>query len=401
MTLDQIDAALSGWRARLAQAADSLLELDGNAAYQRLRPSTGQPPVVLTGRTLARIGPILPLIDGLWQTQSQLTDSVNQAEKLRVALKRLWVHEADQREIEFLLLGESILLPAVDMPFAQRGLLSAPAPVRGMTLEQLLSQMTRNYALVKDAVLTLGGAWDTLGQKLAEAEREMADLDALAKQLGLDVSATLTAAHRELTALHDRVASDPLGASADFTTSLNSQLTRIRTQLTATKQRRDQLDADLRRADKWVSELDALQKSCQAAQAECIAKIANFSSTLPFVPNDLAGWLRSVEAARQSQQWKSAQIGLTRWFQAADAAHEMLSGFLTSSTAMLERREELRGLLRALQAKATAQEARGVPVPPDLAALALRAEALLHGRPTPLDEAAALVSEYERRLVAG
>ena len=155
MTLEQVDRALTEWQARLAQTGSSLLELDDSVAYQRLRGTADMPPVKLAGATLAKAGPALALIDGLWQAQSQLSDIINRAERLRPALRRLWAHDSEQRQIEFLPFGASVPLPAADTPFAQRGLLSGPAAAQAITPDQLLSQMTQNFAAVKETVLAL------------------------------------------------------------------------------------------------------------------------------------------------------------------------------------------------------------------------------------------------------
>jgi hypothetical protein len=395
MTLEQIDRALAEWQARLAQAGSSLLELDDSAAYQRLRGRVDTPPAKLTGLTQTRVGPALALIDGLWQSQQQLTDIVNQAERLRPALKRLWAHDAEQRQIEFLLFGASVQLPPAETPFDQRGLL--PQSAQAITPDQLLAQMTRNFAVVKEAVLALQSAWSCLEPAFAAAEREVADLLALADRLGVSPPLSLDTARREIATLQNRTAADPLGARAD-TAPLTALLVSARSQLVALKQQRDNLETDLHRANTLLSQIDALQESCEAVLADCHAKIDGFSQVLPPLPPDLPGWLQSVEAARQNQQWKSALVGLERWFQAAEDARARLAGFRKTSSALLERREELRGLLSALQAKAAAQAYRGAMLDPSLPEVASDAERLLHGRPTPLNRAAALVTEYERRL---
>ncbi len=397
MTLEQIDQALAEWQARLAQAGSSLLELDDSAAYQRLRGTADTPPARLTGVTLAKAGPALALIDGLWQSQQQLTDIAGQAERLRPALKRLWAHDAEQKQIEFLLFGASVQTPTAALPFAQRGLLAGPQSAQAITPDQLLSEMTRNFAVVKGTVLALQAAWNRLEPALAAAEQEAADLSVLADQLGVPPPSILDTARREIALLHDRAATDPLGTDAD-TAPLTALLASVRTQLALLKQQRDKLDADLRRAGTLLFEINTLQETCEAVQAECRAKIEGFSQAIPPLPPDLPRWLQSIEAARQNRQWPSAQIGLERWLQSAEDARARVNEFQKSSTALLERREELRGLLSALQAKAAAQSRRGAALDPALPALASDAEKLLHGRPTPLDRAAALVTQYERRL---
>jgi hypothetical protein len=61
----------------------------------------------------------------------------------------------------------------------------------------------------------------------------------------------------------------------------------------------------------------------------------------------------------------------------------------------LDLRRELRGRLSALKAKALA---RGVSEDAKLVPLAQKAGELLHARPTPIEEASWLVSQYEARL---
>lgn len=396
MTSEQIDAALSEWQTRLSAAAGNLLELDDNAAYQRLRRSAAS----LTGRTWAQIGPALPLLDGLWQAQQQLTDIINQAEALRPALGRLWAHESERRQIEFLLRGESVQIASAQTPFAQRGLLSGPEPPsRGMTLDALLTQMTQSFTVVKDAVISLEAAWNRLDGTLMAADKDADALQAQADTLGVALSAELSAVRRDIAGLREQAKTDPLGAGTDFAASVTARLGQIRAALQAVQQQRDQLDAGLRQAQALLSELERLKQSCQVLQTECRDKIVGFGDASPALPPDLAGWLARVEAARQRQQWKPAQVGLERWKESANMARTEFAACCGAASAALARREELRGLLRALQAKAGAKAAHGAALDPALPALARDAEHLLHGGPTPLDQAAALVSEYERRLV--
>lgn len=394
MTLEQIDAALLEWKMRISRAAGNLLELDDSAAYQRLRTSAH----ALTGRTRAQIGPALPLIDGLWQSQQQLTDIINQAEALRPALGKLWTHEGERKQIEFLLFGESVQVVSAQTPFAQRGLLSGPEPSRGITADALLARMSQHFAVVKDAVVALEAAWNRLDQILMAADTEAGDLQSLADTLGMSLQAELGAMRRDIAGLRGQAQADPLGAAADFAAGLTARLGQIRSTLQTMQQQRDQLDRGLRQAGTLLAETRRLEQSCQALQAECRDKIVGFAEASPALPADLASWLTRVETAHQNRQWKPAQVGLERWLEGANAAHTEFAACCASASALLARREELRGLLRALQAKAGAKEAHGASLDPALPALARDAEQLLHGGPTPLDRAAALVSEYERRL---
>lgn len=394
MTLEQIDAALAEWKTRISRAAGNLLELDDSAAYQRLRSSAAK----LTGRTQAQIGPALPLLDGLWQSQQQLTDLVSQAESLRPALGKLWTHESERKQIEFLLFGESVQVASAPAPFAQRGLLSGPVEAQGITLDALLAQMTRNFAVVKDAVVTLESAWNRLDQSLMAADKDADALQSQAGTLGISLQAELSAVRRDIAGLREQAKTDPLGAGTDFAAGLTAPLGQIRAALQSVQQQRDRLDGGLRQAHALLSELDRMKQLHQKLQAECRNKIADFAEASPALPTDFAVWLARVETARQRQQWKPAQVGLERWLEGANTARTAFAACCGAASAALARREELRGLLRALQAKAGAKAAHGAAVDSALPALAQEAEFLLHGGPTPLDRAAALVSEYERRL---
>ena len=405
MTLDQIDQSLSEWQARIARASANLLELDDLAAYRRLRGDAGHPPAALTGLTLARVTPALAAIDGLWPALQQLTDVVKQAERLRRSLGRLWAHDGERRRIEFLLQGPSVQLPSVEAPFAQRGLLSVAEQEQSITLEQLLARMTQDFTFAKDTVLTLEAAWNRLGTALVSADREAAVLQGLADDLGVGAQPDLDAARSRIAALHDRVASDPLGADASFAADLGPSLALARAHLDSVEQQRDRLEADLRRARALLTKLRELEQSCRATAYECRNKIETAASPAalpdPIAQADLAAWIERLEAAGRQRQWNPLRVGLGRWLQAAEAVKAQLSDFHDANKAMLERREELRGLLGALQAKARAQAARGAVLDPALAALAHEAETLLHGRATPLDRATGLVTEYERRLPHG
>jgi hypothetical protein len=403
MMLDQIDRSLSEWQARLSLASANLLELDDLAAYQRLRGGPARAP--LTGLTQARVAPALAAIDGLWPALQQLTDTIKQAERLRRSCGRLWTHDAERRQIEFLLEGASIPLPSLEAPFAQRGLLSVAEQAQAITPEQLLARMTQDFAVAKDAVLALDAAWDRLDALLASADREAATLQTLSDELGVGGQPDLEAARRRIAALHGRVDSDPLGVDASFASDLEPLLERVRAQLDSVKRQRDRLEADLRRAWARLESLRELQRSCQTTARERQDKIEAVAVPAalpdPIAQADLTAWLERLEAARRQGQWTPLRVGLDRWLQAAAAAQKQLSDFQDSDRALLERREELRGLVGALQAKARAQAARGVALDPALAGLAREAETLLHGRPTPLERAAALVTEYERRLPHG
>ena len=88
-------------------------------------------------------------------------------------------------------------------------------------------------------------------------------------------------------------------------------------------------------------------------------------------------------------------VGLGKWNKSANDCvfHERAA--LNANQSPINERNELRGRLEALKAKA---RARGSAEHPDLTRIANEAANLLFNRPTPIDKASALLVDYERVL---
>ncbi len=96
-------------------------------------------------------------------------------------------------------------------------------------------------------------------------------------------------------------------------------------------------------------------------------------------------------------RWPSAAVGVTRWLA---AAQEVLADEETverTSSAPLDRRDELLGRLSARRQQARTLAARGRPIDPGLEPLAQQADDLLHRTPVPLADAAEVITAYEAR----
>ena len=126
----------------------------------------------------------------------------------------------------------------------------------------------------------------------------------------------------------------------------------------------------------------------------------------PGTPTDealLAGlptWLDKLEQVAREGRLPAAEVGLSKWdavAQAYLASDEKIAGALA---AVVARRDELAGRLRARRAQAQALAARGAALDPALEDVAREAEKLLAVRPTPLAHAAALVERYESEMQA-
>ncbi len=91
----------------------------------------------------------------------------------------------------------------------------------------------------------------------------------------------------------------------------------------------------------------------------------------------------------------SVGVGLNNWITKAKEYIATEKETWEANKTPLDTRQELRGRLDALTAKALA---RGLVENATLSELAAQAKQLLYTRPTPLAKAAELVSLYEKRL---
>src|SRR5579871_2496875 len=401
-TLDQIDKALNDWKAKLSAASDNLLELDDLFTYKRLRGDLDAPPAPLTGITQQKVGPALDAVRRLWECLQQLNDVMARAANLRQALPRFWSSESMVSEIKRLLEGPSITLPEVKIPLAERGLLASASNQVAITPTKMLEAMQEVFDAAKGIILEVDRAWQRLEPGLADAELEATSLQSLADSLGESGLSELVAIRQRLTALHTTVMTDPLGVNADFEREITPPLKRVRPLLEELSRQRDQVKRDLDRAHTLLDDLDAAHTESEQALEDCRAKIENPVGLLaPLAQtalHDLRDWLTTLETTYQQGRWRSARVGLERWTQTAQGYLANERKALAASRAPVEARAELRGRLASLRVKAQAYTARGLPLDPTLETLASEADQLLQRRPTPLDRATALVSEYEARL---
>jgi chromosome segregation ATPase len=402
MTLDQIDKALADWQTRLTLASNNLMELDDLYAYKRLCGADTSTPR-LTGITATQVTPALTAVRELWQYYQMLSDVVTRATEMRKNVPKLWGSQTTGvRELEQLLIGPSVQLPPVQTPLAQRGLLSTSETAQATTLDELLAAMTQAFQVARDALLAVDAAWRQLLPTLGACDQEAAKLQTQADALGVGTLAELTAARQQIARLRAAVESDPLGANADLDRQITPLLQRVHSLLDDLARQRDATTRDMQRAHELLATLQTLNTQCAQALDECRQKIASPTGLCAPLDasrlTDLSDWLDTLDATLQQGRWKAARVGLDRWLQTAGGLADAARAAYAANRAPLDTRAELRGRLSSLRAKAQAYTARGVALDTTLTQLAAAADQLLQQRPTPIDEAARLVTEYETRL---
>ena len=398
MTFEEIDRALTSWNQRLAAIADNLLELQSDPTYQVLTGSGGTTPVQLAGETARRVNPALKPIETIFHQFSLLQSVVDRAAQMRKDMRTVFGRDQTLKEIEALLLGESIQLPKDAVSLKDRTLLSGAQGSLTMKPEALLASMAQAYSVARDAVLTVSTAWDELAHETDRVEAELRRVQALVLNATANAPASLTEAERTFAAVKKQVETDPLQAQSELRKKLLPGLADAARELETRRRVAQQMAA----ARSTLQRLRHIENGLQAAAAERTTKILGpvgdgTGVIMPSSPpsDNLEVWLARLEARSRDERADTIARGLENWQKALNKAVEESVQALQRERAPLETRSELRGRLDALKAKARIY---GIAEDEAVAGLAQEAEVLLYARPTDLARSAAAVEAFERRL---
>lgn len=395
MTLEQIDSALREWDHKLRMAGDNLLELSGSVSYQRLLGEANWPKVQLSGATADRAQPALDGLHALWIYDGLLRDTIGRAKKLRESVSALLPSRNLLGEIERLLHGPSIELPAVATPLQQRDLLAAAEVARSVEPERVLARMNQLFQQARDVVLAIGAAWDFLPQQFIRFEAELSTLAAADGSFPNEIAA----ARGRLATLRRQFDADPLTAmqGAD---ALTAEIAAIRTRVDQLATERRRLSNDLLAARQLLVEVGHSHRQAAETAAQCNLKVRSERAppcpTADGVLAALEPWLARLEAEVAAGRWQPVRVGIERWNATARRYLDDDRKAQAAGELLLNQRRDLRGLLGALKAKAKTNDRAEDPA---LTALEQEANALLATRPTPLETLQRTVADYQQRLL--
>lgn len=394
----EIDQLIADWKNKVNIAGQNLLELQELPTYQRLCGSFGFPPVQLTGITATRVTLALEAMNDLFQHFDLLVQTVDKAIKLRQQLPR-FLSTQKISEIAQLLTGASIDLAGVQTPLAQRGLLTGAQTTNKITAAQLLQVMQNAFSVARDAVIAVDDAWTHLDVMLGEAEAQIFSMQNLAASLNQDCQSELIQAASAIASLRRSIEQDPLGTSAVFQQQVQPMLAVVKATLEQAIRQQNQIREKLATASNLLQQLKEIHTKAMATFAECPDKVLDHSILLPPLPEEqieaLRQWLMKLETKFAEGLVNPIIVGLDNWTIKAKEYIASEQQAYAVNNAPLQTRRELRGRLDALQAKALARQLIEDPI---LTELALQAKQLLYSRPTPLNKAAELISQYEKRL---
>jgi hypothetical protein len=250
-------------------------------------------------------------------------------------------------------------------------------------LQALLEPALRTAQEASAIVQAAGAAWAALTPRLAAAG------DAIAAG-GLDRP---RAAYEQLAA---DLAADPLSVDPARVAALEQAIEDARRELADLAGLRTEAGARIADARALMDRVEAAQRDGETAHRLVLAKIAR-----PEVPaprralSDLAARLREIESLIERAEWARARDALAAWTGDATAELEHALAVAAANRAPIERRNQLRGLLKAYQGKA---RSRRLLEDRETSELFRRAEHELYTAPTDLRAAAELITRYQEVL---
>jgi hypothetical protein len=381
----------------------NLLELDGSFAKQVLEGAA------LTGQTRDRWAAASAALATLWETFLAYSGVVDRIAALGTGGKR--PARKDLPELTALLTGGCVQLPGAPVPLARRDLAAAGRPP--VTLAAAVGAMRRAFTEVTEVTSAVEAVWAAIAGPLDAAAGDLARARPLADGLGPGIEAEFRDADSALAAQRAAANADPLalwrpppaGAGSPapgegHTDTAAAEL--LRERVAALTPRIAELDRLRRQARQRIDGLAAAAQAARADRQDAVAARRDAEtrvSALPPVPPEVPGPpLATLGALAGDGQWSRLAAELDRCEADLAAAATRTAEVRQTAAAALDKRDELRGLLRAYKAKAARL---GAAEDQDLSARHDRAHGLLWTAPCDLAQAEAAVAAYQRAILEG
>lgn len=372
--LEQLEVSLGSLRA-------GLVELEVSPSYLMLLDAE---PSSDTGRryqaTVTNAADLWPLIDA--------------AAEILGAARRL-LHEGGRRP-DRQRLAELVFEPwhRVELGSGQAEAVAAPT---------LLAQIRKRYDSIREAVSDIDERFRSI---LPRVEAARATLERLAAEADeLDVPEPLIGRARALADdLKERLVTDPASVHLADGNNLDLLVAEAAKQVASLRTAHDNLDTDLGATEELLASLRVLRARAEAARTQALAKVSEPDGLVRVPgaavldgPDGLAARLDRLFETAAGAGWLQQRGLLDGWLTGARKLEAQLVRAGEANRAPLEARDELRGRLRAYEAK---MAATGRAEDLGLVELADRARSVLYSAPTDLGRAETAIGELAARLRA-
>lgn len=362
-------------RADFDKVSANLLDLDADPTTKLLTAGglsgSSEAPAKAATAALDRLWALLPVI------RSPLDSVLEEQAKGR---------KADDDRIRHLLTTPTVPIDGTLLTPSQ------PATVT-LTVADAMNMLVADFATAADVIDRVGTAWRDGVPTLDSARLR---LDQMLADVGEFPEAEVT--RSALERANAAAAADPLQLGA-LLPPLRTALASAETACAMLVARRDGLRRELDEAAAQLARIEASIREGTVALDETRAKVADPAGllapldpieVLDGMPRGLTPWLERLRRTAGTD-WRAAVNGLVAWRGLAEGIEVTAEQIRQANRAPLDRRNELRGLLGGLAAKAAAA---GRAEDPELSALHQQARDLLYQAPCDLAAAVAAVDAF-------
>ncbi|WP_370084981.1 hypothetical protein [Streptacidiphilus sp. MAP12-16] len=420
MTREEVDRTLTRLGAERDAVESSLLALQDHPGRRLLEGAE------LAGRTRERWSQAEPGQGLLWSMFDTYSEALAAARAVRS--RRARPGQAELYELTELLRGRGVTVSAGQLPQGGPTLTGGARLSEQVSLTELVDRMNTWYSRIIEVASAADAVWSALPARIDLLTAELGRVRALARSVGVHVGEhpagdALEEMAKELAALRGEVVADPLafwtprpGASLNegargegargsnvagsVDTSRYDRAARavddIRLELEDLLRLRDDADERLEGVGETLARADATLAEARRARGEVLAKIA--ATEVPAVPGPASAMrerLAQADQLRRHGQWHRLGPLLDTLEGAAQRELQRARESLTSVTAPLAIRAELRGRLDAYKAMAARL---GVAEDPELIERYDQARRMLWSAPCDLRAAEYAVQRYQQAL---
>ena len=371
----------------------NLLDLDGSFGKRLLAGAQ------LTGETKKRWDAAAADLTTLWETFNAYSAVIDRAAEILAGLRRS--PGPQLTEISSLLNGTSVQLSRPSSALARGDLTSSG--VTEVTVGAAVRDMKRTFAAVAEVVSAAEAVWNESADKLQQIETDLGAAKQLAPVLADEtLGGAIAAAEADLAQLRDVLNRDPLALWQHGQVDL-SRLGRLGDRTAAAATRASQVAALRNNASGRIAAVTATVTAARqawqdamAARQRAAARIAAGSLSAPPEVSGLAPRLAALDVLRAESRWTRLESELDLLDKQAAAVAKGCRDAEQAATALLDQRDELRGLLDAYRARAAKL---GGAEDSDLDARYDRAHELLWTAPCDRSPAADAVTGYQQAVL--
>lgn len=397
LTRDQALAAAKAAATERDTIQSNLLDLDSSFGKRLLAGAT------LTGESRAAWDTASAALAALWDTFAAYSAVIDKANEMLLAPGR--ITPARLGEVAGLLNGPSVTLTKAAAPLSQRELTSS-----GQTRQTLLTtvrEMRRSFSEVAAVVTAAETVWNEISDGIRLVTTDIEKAKAQLPGLGADseLTSSLEQAQASLRDLRGLLNSDPLALWRQRAVD-SAPLDRLRKQTAAATAQVTELVKVRADADQRLAEVASAMSAARHALADATAARSraasriDLSATGSFGPlpdvSLLASRADELPAMKAAGRWTRLASELDVISQQAAAVTRACKEAEQAATGLIDKRNEMRGLLDSYRAMAGGL---GAAENAELDASYQQAKALLWTAPCDLEAATAAVNSYQQAVL--